>query len=128
MKQQIIAFVFIILALFGILFAFFSLTKPKAVAPIAKTAFNQKEITYFYGNTCPHCAALSKWLEENRVADKVKFVKKEVYQDRDNAQQLEQAAQICGLPTNSIGVPFIFAKSKCYVGTDQAKDFFQKQL
>lgn len=128
MKQQLFAFVLIVVSLFGILFLTYSFTKPKQGEVKSTSTLNKNSIIYFYGNTCPHCQELSKWLDENKVSKKVKYVKKEVYQNQANAQELQQAAAECGLDTSSIGVPFVYAKGKCYIGSDQAKEFFQKQL
>jgi len=74
-------------------------------------------IIFFYGNTCPHCAEVEKWMEENQVSQKISIVKKEVYQNQQNAKELTEAAKSCGLPTDSIGVPFLYAEGKCYIGT-----------
>jgi len=128
MKQQFFAFILILVSLFGLLFLIFSFNKPKQGQLKATNTLNKEAIIYFYGNTCPHCQELSKWLDENKVNDKVKYVKKEVYQNQSNAQELQQAAAECGLDTSSIGVPFVYAKGKCYIGSDQAKEFFQNQM
>ena len=73
--------------------------------------------TFFYGNTCPHCAEVETWIKENKVEDKISIVKKEVYDNQQNAAEMTKAAQDCGLPTDSIGVPFLYAEGKCLVGT-----------
>lgn len=127
MKQQVLAFGLIIFSLFGVLFLIFSFNKPQQGKVKSTSTLNKKDIIYYYGNTCPHCQELSKWLDENKIAEKVKFVKKEVYQNQANSQELQQAAKECELDTSSIGVPFVYAKGKCYIGSDQAKEFFQKQ-
>ncbi|PJE64022.1 hypothetical protein COU89_00100, partial [Candidatus Roizmanbacteria bacterium CG10_big_fil_rev_8_21_14_0_10_45_7] len=36
-------------------------------------------LVYYYGNTCPHCADVEEWMKENRIEEKIKIVKKEVY-------------------------------------------------
>lgn len=73
--------------------------------------------TFFYGNTCPHCSEVEKWIEENKVGEKISIVKKEVYDNQQNAKELTKAAESCGLPTDSVGVPFLYAESKCFIGT-----------
>ena len=72
---------------------------------------------FFYGNTCPHCAEVETWMTENKIEDKISIVKKEVYDNQQNATEMTKAAQDCGLPTGSIGVPFLYAEGKCLVGT-----------
>ncbi len=83
---------------------------------------NKKETTvnspvFFYGNTCPHCKDVEVWMKENKVEEKIKIVKKEVYENQQNSLELVEAARKCGLSTNSIGVPFLYAEDKCMVGT-----------
>ncbi len=72
---------------------------------------------FFYGNTCPHCADVEEWMKESNVEEKVKIVKKEIYDNQENAKELTRIAEKCGLPTDSIGVPFLFAEGKCLIGT-----------
>ncbi|OGK72611.1 hypothetical protein A2459_01315 [Candidatus Roizmanbacteria bacterium RIFOXYC2_FULL_41_10] len=126
MKQQLFALIIILVALFGTLFLVYTATQnSSSVTPL--TTLKKDAFIYFYGNTCPHCKELNIWLEENQIAKKVKIDKKEVYQNKANADQLQQAAKICGLDTSSIGVPFVYDNGKCYVGSDEAKDLFKKK-
>lgn len=75
-------------------------------------------IILFYGNTCPHCKDVEEWMEKNKIEEKIKIVKKEVYDNQENSQELAKVAEGCGLPTYSIGVPFLYtSEGKCLVGT-----------
>ena len=80
-------------------------------------AIADKTPVFFYGNTCPHCAEVEKWIEENKIEEKISIIKKEVYDNQQNAKELTKAAENCGLSTDSIGVPFLYAEGKCFVGT-----------
>ncbi len=84
------------------------------------------EATYFYGAECPHCKDVMKFLEENKIAEKVKFEKKEVWHDTANAAAMNDRAKLCGLDVNKIGVPFVFAEGKCYIGTPDVEAYFRK--
>ena len=128
MQKQILAFILITASLLGILFLVFSLSNSNSGEVKSAITFKKDAIIYYYGNTCPHCAVLNDWLKENKIAQKVKFEKKEVYSNQQNSLELEAAAKECGLDTSAIGVPFVYAKGKCYVGSDKAKEFFQKQI
>ena len=89
---------------------------------------NEKNVPiFFYGNTCPHCADVERWMQENKVEEKIKITKKEVYDNQQNAQELTQAAEKCGLPTDSIGVPFLFAEGKCLIGTPDIINYLSKK-
>lgn len=82
---------------------------------------------FFYGNTCPHCADVEKWMRENKIEEKIKIIKKEVYDNRENARELTKAAEKCGLSTESIGVPFLYVEEKCFIGTPDVINYlFQK--
>jgi len=81
------------------------------------TVVGDKIPIFFYGSTCPHCADVEKWMNENKVEEKITIVKKEVYDNRQNSQELTEAAKNCSLPTDSIGVPFLYTEGKCLIGT-----------
>jgi glutaredoxin len=84
-------------------------------------------LIFFYGNTCPHCKDVEEWMDKNRVEEKVKITKKEVYDNRQNSLELSQVAKGCGIPTDNIGVPFLFADGKCLVGTPDIVDYLTKK-
>ena len=126
MKQQLLAFSIILIALFGTLFLVYQTTQ-SSLSTTSSVTLDKDAFIYFYGNTCPHCAELNEWLKETGIEKKVKFEKKEVYQNKDNANLLQQAAEICRLETTQIGVPFVYDNGKCYIGSDQAKEIFQKK-
>jgi glutaredoxin-related protein len=85
---------------------------------IPSDLIDNKTPIFFYGNTCPHCEDIEEWMKENKIEEKVKLVKKEVYDNGANSFELAQAAESCGLPTDSIGVPFLYTpEGKCLIGT-----------
>lgn len=83
------------------------------------------DVTYYYGEECPHCKDVAAFLEENKIAEKVSFEKKEVWHNRSNATEMDEKAGICGLEKKSVGVPFLFAEGKCYVGTPEVEGYFK---
>lgn len=90
--------------------------------PIAQNTTKTTEVTdqtpiFFYGNTCPHCAEVETWIKENKIEEKISLMKKEVYDNQQNSQELAKAAQSCNISTDSIGVPFLYAEGKCLVGS-----------
>jgi len=91
-----------------------------------ETSIAVNDIILFYGDGCPHCALVEKYVAENGVAAKIPFVKKEVYYNDKNAEELAAKAKICGLPTDSIGVPFLWDGSNCFVGDQDIIDFFKE--
>lgn len=120
MKQTIFTVV-LVLIIAGLLSIVISGSKSK------KTNVNAP--IFFYGNTCPHCEDVEKWLKDNKVEEKLKITKKEVYDNKTNALELSKRAESCGLPTDSVGVPFLYTpEGKCYVGTPDIITYFSQKI
>jgi len=88
----------------------------------------QGQIILFYGDGCPHCAIVEEYIEENKIQDKISFVQKEVYYNQSNAKELEAKAKICELPSDSIGVPFLWDGEKCLIGDQEIINFFKQKI
>ena len=119
MKQTIstIVFVFIIIVLLA------------AIVYGSSNKNDSSSLLFFYGNTCPHCKDVELWMEKNNVEKKLDIRKKEVYDNKANALELEREAKQCGLSTDSIGVPFLYTpEGTCIMGTPQIINYLQEQL
>ncbi len=130
MKQTLIATAVVILASFVLVGVVVvgsqSKSKKTAADNQNNSSFSASDITYYYGNTCPHCKEVADWISENKIDEKLKIVKKEVYDNISNAAELKLAAQKCGLDTNSIGVPFLYSpEGKCFIGTPDVIAFLK---
>jgi len=88
----------------------------------------QSQIVLFYGDGCPHCAIVENYIKESNIKEKLPFEEKEVYHNQKNANELADKAKICGLPTDSIGVPFLWEGEKCYVGDQEIIGFFNQKI
>lgn len=88
----------------------------------------ESQIILFYGQGCPHCAIVEDYIEKNNINEKISFEEKEVYYNKGNANDLIQKAKACGIPTDSIGVPFLWDGEKCYVGDQEIIEFFNQKL
>lgn len=82
------------------------------------------ETIYYYGDGCSHCKDLGEFIEKNKVAEKVSFVKKEVWRNKGNNNELMKRAKECGIEKDRIGVPFVYSRGKCFVGGPDATTFF----
>ena len=129
MKNKVIIPTILFIAV--LIFSFFALSQEKnknqTPADETATAENQpaNQIILFYGDGCPHCAIVEEYIKENNINDKISFAQKEVYYNQNNAKELEVKAKTCGLPTDSIGVPFLWDGSKCLVGDQDIIEFFK---
>ena len=94
----------------------------------SKTETSTDDTILFYGNDCPHCKIVDDFITQNKVEDKVKFTKLEVFDNKSNSNLLLKKAQICGLDTNQVGVPFLWDNGKCFMGDPDVIKFFQDKI
>ncbi len=85
-------------------------------------------IILFFGITCPHCEDVEDWIEQNSIDEKITIERKEVYQNTTNARELTKVAEGCGINTNSVGVPFLYAEGNCYVGTPDIVSYISNKV
>lgn len=83
-------------------------------------------IVLFYGDGCSHCKNVDDFVSQNKVEEKVKFTKLEVWYNQNNQKILLRAMQECGLKTDEVGVPFLYdGDGKCYSGDVDVINFFK---
>lgn len=102
------------------------LTTPKRTIPnVAKT----NETILYFGDTCPHCKDVDEFLVKNKnIETKIPLVKKEVYNNRVNAMDMEEKATICKLDTSQgVAVPFLYFKGECIVGSTPITNFLTEK-
>ncbi|PID86440.1 hypothetical protein CSB08_00455 [Candidatus Gracilibacteria bacterium] len=71
---------------------------------------------YFYGNGCPHCLKVERFMEKNDIEDKIDIEKKEVYNSPENRYLFIETAENIGININELGVPFLVS--------DDGKEYF----
>ena len=127
--DKVIVLTILIVVLAGITFwggqsGFFSNIFSGPVAP----AQLPTGIVLFYGQGCPHCADVEKFIADNNIDQKVKITRLEVWYNRSNAALLAQVAQKCGINSGSVGVPFLYdGVGKCYIGEVDVPNFLKTQ-
>lgn len=122
---KVIGIVVVVAALLGGAYFWKTSQGESAVSPEQEVSV-ASGIIYYYGEECPHCKDVMKFLEENKIAEKVNFEKKEVWHNTANAREMDAKVKICGLDKKSVGVPFLFAEGKCHIGTPEVTGFFKK--
>ena len=112
-----------------IVLSLFAFSQEKGKNKINEIAEDQlpKQIVLFYGDGCPHCVIVEEYIEENNIQDKVSFNRKEVYYNKQNADELVSRAQDCDIPTDSIGVPFLWDGENCLIGDQDIINFFKEK-
>jgi glutaredoxin len=86
----------------------------------------ENQITYYYGENCPHCLRVLQFIEENKIAGKVTFTKKEIG-SISNGTEFLQVAKKCGISASEAGVPLVYAEGKCFMGEIEVTDFFREK-
>ena len=91
-------------------------------------------IVLFYGQGCPHCKDVEDFISQNKIDEKVKITRLEVWYNRNNQATLAEVVQKCGISASSVGVPFLYAPStisgqagKCYIGEVDVPNFLKTQ-
>lgn len=127
MKKILKILVFLFIAILVIAWIYYA-GRAKKNEPLKSI---EGKMVYFYGETCPHCANVEKFFEENRIEEKIQFEKKEVYNDKGNANLLILVARRkCNFKENEIGVPLLWdgKNGKCVVGDQPIIDYFKEKL
>lgn len=113
-KFGIIAIIATILMLVGGAYFF---TKPEKPVVIPEKEAGSYE--YFWGNGCPHCAAVQEFYDKWEKKDMVKIKKFEVWYDKANAKIMEERFNKCNPvpPKSEMAVPFLVTPDgKCLIG------------
>ena len=117
MNKQTITTGILILIILGLISAVVIGSKQKKSAEVSADINENVDILY-WGTTCPHCHDTIDWIEENKIDEKITVVRKEVYENRQNSDDLSQKAKECGLDPDSIGIPLLYTtEGNCLIGT-----------
>ena len=124
MKKNLLFILAILVITGGLAAGFFILTQKKGPTP----TIDLNKIVLYYSDTCPHCLVVNKYLEENKVAEKMSFEHLEVGKNQDNAKLLMESAKACGVKSQEVGVPFLQAEGKCLSGDKDIIEFFKNKI
>jgi len=125
--DKIIVIIIVVIVLTGGIFwawqsGIFSKVSSVAVTPTPLPA----GIVLFYGQGCPHCKDVEDFIVKNKIDDKVKITRLEVWYNKANQKLLGQIAQKCGITSDSVGVPFLYdGNGKCYIGEVDVPNFLK---
>lgn len=87
------------------------------------------DITFYYGESCPHCQKVEQSIRDENLDQKVAFDMKEVWSSEANNKEMQAKADICKISQDQLGVPFLFdgKNQKCYVGEVDVLKFLEDQ-
>lgn len=86
---------------------------------------SRPKIILFYGSTCPHCEKVDEYLKTN--PSKTRYRHLEVYGSQKNANLMGSKARLCGLDSEKIGVPFLYAGENCLIGDEEIINWFKQK-
>ena len=127
-KNLLLGIVAIIIILIGFLYFGYASGFLSKIFPSNKPQVDTTGIILFYGDGCPHCKNVDDFISTNKIEEKVKFIKLEVFNNKDNANILIEKAGICKMQTESVGVPFLWDGKGCVVGDQEIVKFFQNKI
>lgn len=105
-----------------------SVEDAKQVSSDEEVINNDADIILFYGKGCPHCNNVEEFINENNIQEKVNFEYLEVWYNRDNSRLLfQKAGEECGYDTETLGVPFLYARGQCYSGEPDIEKFLSEE-
>jgi thioredoxin-related protein len=84
-------------------------------------------IIFFYQTGCSFCNSVEKYIEDNKIEEKISIRKRDVL-NKSNSNLMTQKADICGLSMNNVGVPFLWTGEKCLIGEKDILNFFQSEI
>lgn len=93
----------------------------------AVPTINQGDYVLFWGDGCPHCVNVEKFLEENpSLQGKLNLKKIEVFNNINGQKVFLEKIKECGLSNG--GVPTLYKDGKCTQGDQPIIDEFKKNL
>lgn len=89
-------------------------------------AVNPGAMTYFWSVTCPHCKNVADFLASWPNGNKIVLDKKEVSQNKNNAELFTKMGAECKIPAEEMGVPLLITKEgKCLSGDTPVIEYFK---
>ena len=105
-------------------------TTQPSVPPANSSAdytINQGELVFFWGQGCPHCENVEKFLQDNSgLEEKIKLKKIEVFNDPNGQKLFMEKVKECGLAT--AGVQVLYQDGKCTQGDQPIIEELKKNL
>ncbi|MFA5776919.1 MAG: hypothetical protein WC906_00515 [Parcubacteria group bacterium] len=126
MNKKIFIVMLVIIAIGGI--AFFAFKNKNDNSQKIDTGEKNANIILFYWKGCPHCENVDKFIQENKVKEKIQFDELEIFYEKNNAKLMEEKAGECGIDTKELGVPFLWNSGKCFSGDADIINFLKSQL
>lgn len=84
------------------------------------------DLTYYWGDGCPHCKIVADFLSTWDKKDTVKIDKKEVWNNPAYAKELKTRYEYCKVPQSQMGVPLLFTPDgQCFSSSQPIIDYLK---
>ncbi len=84
------------------------------------------DLTYYWGEGCPHCEIVEEFISTWEKKDTIKIDKKEVWNTIENAKELKARYIYCNVPESQMGVPLLFTpEGTCFSGDTPIIDYLK---
>ena len=126
MKNNLLTGLIIVIIIFG----FYKITSKKPAS--LEVIQDNSDLILFFGDTCPHCKDVEKFISENKIDQKIKISQREVYSNKSNSALFAKTVQgICSdqLTPDGLPVPFLIdtKDKKCFVGTSPIEEYLTQK-
>lgn len=72
---------------------------------------------YYWGDGCPHCAKVAQLINSlNKKYPNLKVIKKEIWNNQNNAKEFAHTLENLNVPNNQRGVPFVKIENDYLIG------------
>ena len=80
------------------------------------SAQNKDKIMFYWGQGCPHCAKVERYIQENHLDKYFNIESKEIYFNKKNRQDFLNTCQKYNVPLQKEGVPLALINNQCIIG------------
>ncbi|MFA5184427.1 MAG: hypothetical protein WC456_02760 [Patescibacteria group bacterium] len=88
-----------------------------SIIPARSVWAQENQAILYYGDGCPHCAEVEDFIKNNSFDFSIE--RKEIYQNKTNAEEFNQICATEGISLMNRGVPFLYAENECFIGDKQ---------
>ena len=123
-------FVILIISIIVIVLVFS--TVKSNTRPVTTSNNSDLDLIIYWGEGCPHCENVKKFISDNNLDSRLKISLKEVYNNKDNQIELQQTVKKCPQIDTSqgIGVPLSYLPkdNTCYLGDQPIIDYLKNKF
>lgn len=84
---------------------------------------------FYWREGCSYCQDVKDWMKANAVEEKIEIVSKDIYNNRNDYDELTARVKSCGMDTQRIAVPFLYTvDGQCLVGAPPIIEYLTAKI